>query len=266
MFKKIIINADDLGLSPAVNQAIFQLAEKERISSASFMSYGDIEHIQLIQLIKYIEIGLHLDFTALSLSRRMPSISGSLKEILIKSYLRRFSVKDIQNEIHRQLDLFETKINQTPAFIDGHQHVHQLPQIRDIVIQTIQSRYDGNIAVRITQPIQFNLKSWIIYALGGYQLKRMAIKNQIITNFSFGGVYGFNRNQNQIEEMWKKWFQKSAFNGGVIMCHPAVKDVDWQDEIQSAREIEFEWLNSSQFMDLLSKQNIKLQSWQSLIV
>ena len=41
--KQITLNVDDLGLAPAVNQAVLRLAEMGRIQSASFMSLGRID-------------------------------------------------------------------------------------------------------------------------------------------------------------------------------------------------------------------------------
>ena len=40
--KKLTLNIDDLGLSPAVNEAVCRLAEARRIHSASLMSLGEL--------------------------------------------------------------------------------------------------------------------------------------------------------------------------------------------------------------------------------
>ena len=48
------------------------------------------------------------------------------------------------------------------------------------------------------------------------------------------------------------------------MCHPAVPENgsnNWQDEIKAAREIEFNWMTSHEFEDLLHKYNVKLLRW-----
>ena len=80
--KQITLNVDDLGLAPAVNQAVLRLAEMGRIQSASFMSLGRIDADEVAQLRQYaVEIGLHLDFTGLAKQ-------GSLKQVMWRSWRR----------------------------------------------------------------------------------------------------------------------------------------------------------------------------------
>ena len=68
----IIINADDLGYSTTVNDAIFNLAKKNLITSASLMANGtDFDGAkQLIEHFPNLSIGVHLNLTEfISLSR-----------------------------------------------------------------------------------------------------------------------------------------------------------------------------------------------------
>ncbi|MCP2821003.1 ChbG/HpnK family deacetylase, partial [Salmonella enterica subsp. enterica serovar Typhimurium] len=69
--------------------------------------------------------GLHLDFTEFSPLRRglWPLIGASLAHRLDASALR--------DEIATQCALFEDATGRAPDYVDGHQHVHQLPQIRE---------------------------------------------------------------------------------------------------------------------------------------
>ena len=48
------------------------------------------------------------------------------------------------------------------------------------------------------------------------------------------------------------------------MCHPAIVDSGWQDDIKQAREREFEWLMSYQFEDLLVKNEVRLVNWSEI--
>ena len=48
--KKITLNVDDLGLAPAVNEAVCRLAEARRIQSTSLMSLGDLPREDLARL------------------------------------------------------------------------------------------------------------------------------------------------------------------------------------------------------------------------
>lgn len=254
--KSVIINVDDLGFSQAVNQAVIHLAEKKRIHATSFMSLGHIASEEVIALNSFnIDIGLHFDLTGLA------SV-GNLKEILLKAYLGKFKTLELQGVIHQQLDCFEKKIGKIPDFIDGHQHVHQFPQVREALLACVQQRYKQKIPIRNTKTYQTDLKAKIIYFLGGYALKRNLTQQQWPHNTAFSGIYGFNTDLSGLITLWDDWL-KNAPNDSVIMCHPAKKDPNWIDEIYAARCVEYEWLMSDEFLALWNKQQCQAQSWKS---
>ena len=96
--RAVIINVDDLGLSDAVNDAVLALPEARRISASSYMVGGRIAAADIRALETYhIDIGLHLDLTGIFPS----ALRGSLKSIIVASYLRKFDpaqVTDIINQ------------------------------------------------------------------------------------------------------------------------------------------------------------------------
>ena len=253
--KNIIVNVDDLGFSHAVNQAVIDLAEKQRIQATSFMSLGEI-HQDEVQALKElnIDIGLHFDLTGLA-------GVGTLKNILMKAYLRQFNHQELELIIHKQLDLFEAKIGCLPDFIDGHQHVHQFPLVRQVLLECIEQRYHKKIPLRNTQTYQTDLKAKIIYLLGGFALKNTLIHKQWPHNASFAGVYSFNKDFNGLSELWESWL-KDAPNHSVIMCHPARVDPNWNDDIYAARCVEYQWLMSDEFLELWNKYACQPQSWE----
>ena len=286
--RPIIINVDDLGLSTAVNDAVIHLAELGRIGASSYMVGGTITASDINQLKNFnVDVGLHLDLTGIFPS----ALRGSLKSIIVASYLRRFNSMQVTDIIKQQLDGFEDRFNHAPLFIDGHQHIHQFPIIRHCLIKELTNRYSneiskGALSARVTTPLIKDLKSWIIYALGGYGWRQSCEHNHIKTNDKFGGVYGFNADNQKLALLWEQWLQSSPRNVGLstkpltlnstlsttpvhlsptlIMCHPAVPENgsnNWQDEIKAAREIEFNWMTSHEFEDLLHKYNVKLLRW-----
>ena len=254
--KSLIINVDDLGLAPAINQAVIELAQLQRIHSTSFMSLGNIEPDDVKTLQKQsIEIGLHFDLTGLAQQ-------GSLKQIILRSWLRRWPKQQLTELIERQLDAFEDKIGTTPVFIDGHQHVHQFPQIREALISTIHRRYGYSIAWRNTQPLIRDAKSQIVYSMGGRFSQKLIQKSGLGSNAIFGGVYDFQANIDELSHFWTRWLSASPHQGTVIMCHPALPNYQWQDEIKTARELEWQLLSSDQFGQILQQFNIQGQSWR----
>ena len=269
--RSIIINADDLGLSTAVNDAVIHLAELGRIGASSYMVGGTITNSEIKQLKQLnVDVGLHLDLTGIFPS----SLRGSLKSIIVASYLRRFSPVQVTDIIKQQLDGFEDRFGHAPVFIDGHQHIHQFPVIRHCLIKELSNRYSneisqGTLSARVTTPLINDIKSWIIYTLGGYAWRKSCEHNNILTNDKFGGVYGFDADSQQLASLWQQWLKSAprsttCSSPTLIMCHPAVPENgrnNWQDEIKAAREIEFNWLTSNEFEDLLHKYNVKLLRW-----
>ena len=52
-------------------------------------------------------------------------------------------VAEIRAEIERQLDTFEKHLGFPPDHIDGHEHVHVLPGIRQSLFEVVSRRYPG---------------------------------------------------------------------------------------------------------------------------
>ena len=257
--KPVIINVDDLGLSEPVNEAVIRLAQMQRIQASSYMSHGSISADAVRELHNLnIDIGLHLDLTGFN-------CIGSLKHILLTSYLHLWPRTKIQNIINQQLNQFEDTIGQKPDFVDGHQHVHQLPVIRDILIRILQQRYHNTVAIRCTKPLQKNFKALLIYNLGGRALKKKLQKSHIAHNFAFGGVYDFNANVKELALKWKHWLGAIPYEGAVIMCHPALPSTMWHDEIKVAREREWQWLSSDAFSQCWQDMQCHATHWQTLI-
>lgn len=204
--RAIIINVDDLGLSNAVNEAVIHLAERGRIGASSYMAGGHITETDKRTLAELkVDIGLHLDLTGIFPS----TLRRSLKSLVISSYLRRLKPSQVTDIIKRQLDSFENTFGHAPIFIDGHQHIHQLPIIRQSLIKELSTRYNKDssqsVSARTTTPLVNDLKSWIIYGLGGHAWRKLCAENQIITNDYFGGVYGFDANFQALTELWENW-------------------------------------------------------------
>lgn len=204
--RAIIINVDDLGLSSAVNEAVIQLAERGRIGASSYMVGGHITDTDRRTLTDLnIDIGLHLDLTGIFPS----ALQGSLKLLMITSYLRRLNPTQVTDIINRQLDGFEDTFGRAPVFVDGHQHIHQFPIIRQRLIKELSIRYGEDsrnpICARVTTPLVNDLKSWIIYGLGGPAWRKLCAENHITTNDYFGGVYDFDANFQKLAALWESW-------------------------------------------------------------
>jgi predicted glycoside hydrolase/deacetylase ChbG (UPF0249 family) len=95
--KKLIINCDDFGQSPAMNRAIMHLLEEKKVSSATIMAPapGFREAAEWCKRSGQSNIGLHLTFTSEFDALRFPSLTGHA------------SLHDDSGHMHKTVDEFE---------------------------------------------------------------------------------------------------------------------------------------------------------------
>ena len=81
------------------------------------------------------EAGLHFNLSegaplSADLRDRWPVLPG-LAQLLALALVRRLPLAAIGAEFRAQVDAFAEGLGRAPAFIDGHQHVHALPGVRE---------------------------------------------------------------------------------------------------------------------------------------
>lgn len=157
---KLILVADDYALTGGVSEGIRALAAERRISATSVMTAS--RHVSghaqsLVKLRDRIAIGLHFDLTLLAPLGSMPKLApgGKAPDIATltrRALLRQIDAQEVAHELERQLDTFEAVVGFAPDHVDGHQHVHALPVIRDAVLAVLARRYRGPIKPLLRDP------------------------------------------------------------------------------------------------------------------
>jgi predicted glycoside hydrolase/deacetylase ChbG (UPF0249 family) len=156
MAKELIITADDFGLGSGVNRAVADAFAANTLSSASLMTTapGFEEAVNITRDSPGLDIGLHFVLAwgkPLSLASDIPSLldrSGGFLpryQLLVRGITGRLRHSDIARELEAQLSMLHDA-NIKPSFINGDQHVHILPIVRDVVVEAA-SRY--GLALRI---------------------------------------------------------------------------------------------------------------------
>ena len=195
-----------------------------------------------------IAAGLHLSLTEPGASR-MTALP--LQEVIGRSLLRHWNKGELHKEIELQLDAFETHMQRPPSHVDGHQHIHALPQIREVLLDILVKRYPN------TPPVLRStfagagaclgadaFKGKVIQALGARGLKQLATKLGLPTTYSLLGVYGFKGDASTFLLLMTGWMS-CARHDDLIMCHPAL-GADPSDGLSAQRQIEFQVLSSAQ--------------------
>lgn len=243
--KTLTLCADDAGLDPAVNEAILALAQAGRLQATSVLVDAPYA-TAFAQAVKPpgLAIGLHLNFTEAAPGAK----TYGLKNLIARAYMRVLDTQEIAASIAHQLDRFESLFGRAPDFIDGHQHVHQLPVIRTALLNSMR-RYENQSPkrwLRSTVPPRFlDAKAAIIERLGGRWLAREASQRGWPMNSAFAGVTDFAATESAALAQFCKWIDALP-SGGLIMCHPATRALE-QDAIAQARSIDWQVLSSDAF-------------------
>jgi predicted glycoside hydrolase/deacetylase ChbG (UPF0249 family) len=253
--KRIVVCADDFGLTFGASQSIIALAERAAISAASCVvdgPYAACHAPALLSSLQNCSIGLHLNLT----ENPHLHLNAGIRTWLLRSFvLRSIERHELEREIARQLDVFETLFGRGPAFVDGHEHVHQFPCVRDALLNVLCARYGREIAIRITVPTaNRSMKAALIAALGGRSMQAKLKAEGFTANSDFAGVYDL-VTQDTFERRISGWLRSLA-DGGLIMCHPEVPATSAQPE--SARNAEHRYLSSPAWSSLRKQMEVQL--------
>lgn len=240
--KRIAICIDDYGGHPAVDNAILELAAKRRVTATSCAVGGpawrhDAPRLKELFDAGVVDAGLHVDLTEFPLDDDLCQPVGMWMRDTI---LRLVDRERVRREIGAQLDAFEDAMRRAPSHVDGHQHVHQFPVIRDVLVEELVSRYPaGNRPwLRSTKgAARWRLKGRMIEAMGSHALARLARKHGFAQNASLLGVYDFRGGPQRFRRLLREWLS-SARDGDLLMCHVATGIVPG-DEIAQARVDEY---------------------------
>jgi predicted glycoside hydrolase/deacetylase ChbG (UPF0249 family) len=139
---KFALCADDYALTEGVSRGMLALVDARRLTAVSAMSSAPAWPELAPELgarRKIVAIGLHLDLTQRPFAgKRRPFGRG---ELIAGSLSGRLDAAGIAAEFERQLDLFETALGARPDHVDGHHHVHGLPQVRAALASVLKRRY-----------------------------------------------------------------------------------------------------------------------------
>lgn len=280
-----VLCADDYGLAPGLGTAIRHLLSLKRLSATSCMTAGPFwphEAERLKPLVPDADIGLHLTLTDQPPLAPMPNLApeGRLPSILrlirlaYTGALARPAVRaEIAAELTRQLDRFEAGLGRAPDYLDGHQHVHQLPIVRDVTIELFRTRVaprvkSGRAYVRYcTEPLgAIRRRGFLSEALGisligrGFEQRARALG--IPGNRRFAGIHDF-KGQRPYASLFDSFIEHAA-PGLLVMCHPGLADPELAavDPVTTQREEEYRYLLSDAFPIALQKNRVAVARFE----
>ncbi|MEO6984763.1 MAG: ChbG/HpnK family deacetylase [Paralcaligenes sp.] len=260
--KKIIICADDFGMNSSIDAAVLHLAELGRLNATSCLVEGPAFEADAAALKNSgLQMGLHLNFTE---SMGQPGWYRPVSQLIVQAWLRRLDTNLLRGQIVRQLDRFEQTLAQAPDFVDGHQHVHQFPQIRETLLAELERRYAQRrpwlrstcTRLRSGMPVALQVKAKIIELLGAHRFARLAGRYGFVFNSGFLGAYDFRGGEAAYQNLLSRWLAQ-ARAGDVLMCHPALQLVSG-DGLGAQRVAEYRVLAGDQAGVWMTERDLTL--------
>jgi hopanoid biosynthesis associated protein HpnK len=276
--KQLIVNADDLGLTPGVNRGILRAFQDGIVTSASLLVTGSAfeQAVALARQNAELDVGLHLTLveeravlerellpSLVDETGRFPRTSG---EFFRRAFVGRISWDEVEREIAAQIARFQ-KTGLRLSHIDSHQHLHMFPPIFQIV-RRLTSRMDhvwirnsagpwrkspGVLMGRWAQQLGLNLTCLSARSLRGPPPPRTP-----------DGMYGFDVSGCLTLSALELTLCKIPDGLYELICHPGEDDVDtrtryshwgyrWAEELKA--------LTAPQTQVVLKEQGIALTSF-----
>jgi predicted glycoside hydrolase/deacetylase ChbG (UPF0249 family) len=293
--RRLIVNADDFGLTAGVNRAIIEGNRSGIVTSATIMANAPAyaEAGALARAATTLHTGCHvvlIDGQPIT-SGAQTLINGafdenttgktsrfrsSLKEFARAAVGRKLSAAEIQKEAEAQIARIQSA-GITVTHVDSHKHTHMFPQVLRPVLRA--ARASGVKAVR--NPFE-PVRAWPIAGMLGapgmwlrcagvmsFQLfarefsKAVREEGMYTTDGTVGIAATGMLNQKTLSAILM------ALPEGTweLVCHPGYSDDDLRaagTRLLKSREVELDTLTSPETKRLLGRQNIQLISYADL--
>lgn len=250
----IILCADDFAISAGVTAGIEELAAADHLSATSAivtLPRWRQDAPRLADLAGRIAIGLHINLTLARPLGPMPKLAPDghlprLSQLVRHAMLGRMDRAEIAAEVTRQIESFRRDAGRDPDFIDGHQHAHTLPGVRDGVLDALHQAFPGakplvrdpaDQRARILARRASTGKALLISLLASGFGARLG-KAGFPTNQGFSGVSAFDRAVPFADELGR--FMSHPGPRHLVMCHPGRADPELAalDPVTARREEE----------------------------
>ncbi len=276
--KKLIVNADDLGLTTGVNRGVLRAFQDGIVTSASLLVTGSAfdDAVALARRNPELDVGLHLALveeqailgrevlpTLVDASGRLPRTSG---EFLRRALLARISWDEVEREIAAQIARFQNT-GLRLSHLDSHQHLHMFPPVFQIV-RRLMLRMDNvwirNPAGPWRKSASVRMGRWVqrlglnLICLSARALHRTPLPQML------DGTYGFEVSGCLTRSALEQILRKIPDGVYELICHPGEDDAEtrrryshwgyrWAEELEA--------LTAPETRVVLKEQGIALTSF-----
>ena len=289
--RRLIVNADDFGLTSGVNRAIVEAHNKGIVTSSTLMANfpAFTEAAGIARETPTLSVGCHVvlvDGGPVSSPEKVPSLlSRNGATNLFRRNLAPFALagvqgklleKDVLTEVGAQIEKLQAA-GVVVSHVDSHKHTHIIPAIfkpllavaRDLGVRAVRNPF-GPIKTMAYAHLVRRPKLWTRYTQFGilrrfeHQFRNEVQRHGMITpDGSFGIVVTGALTQTLFDAVigcipegtWE------------FVCHPGYSDADLEKistRLRSSRDMELKILTSQASRDSLKRHGIELISYRSI--
>lgn len=287
--KQLIVNADDFGLTEDVNRGIIVAHRDGILTSTSLLANGSAFQQAVTSSRKFVQlsVGVHLNLSQgnpVSPANRIPSLvnkQGELHlgplDLWMRFLTKRLSLENIHTECRAQiLKVIEAGI--APTHLDGHLHVHLLPQLSPVLIRLAREFGIRHIRcptedLAITLPLVWRIngnslaalkRSAVAYGVSSFaeRLREYLLAVGITCPNAFLGLAhtGF-LDTNALKVL----IAKVPDGTTELMCHPGCDSSELKSfggSLTREREVELLALTALEIKDLVGNLGIRLVNFK----
>ncbi len=289
--KKLIINADDFGLSRGINRGIIELFKKGALTSTSLLVNmpGFDDAVSLIKENQSLGAGIHINVIRgkpVSPVKKVGSLCesgffrGSIFSLLGLPYTHKKGLDEFGRECRAQIEkAVSSGIHIT--HVDSEKHIHIIKPFFKILLKIAQEY--GISKIRCINEIPyfshhiFNFPYFFNKQLyTALYLSFCSIENkQLLDTHNFNSpdyFYGISATGNMTLENYTRVLSNLKKGTTEIMCHPGYIDNEWKSYplnrekyyINSRRQKELSILLSPKIKELFKQHGISLMSYREL--
>ena len=286
--KRLIVNADDFGLTPGVNRAIVECHQAGIVTSATLMANSAAfdDAVRLAKENPTLSVGCHVTLMdgepllpqgeVASLLRDGREFHRTITDFAPRALLGRFRASEIEAEATAQFQRIQNA-GITLTHFDAHKHAHMFPSVAEPLLRAAQKC--GVPAVRnpFENPVplpystlfgsKFRVRWAEVVALRQFQsqFERIAHRYGIhTTTGSIGIVATGVLDSAVILEM----LQRLEDGTWELVCHPGYNDgtlADVRTKLRASRDTERKALTDRAVRQRLEQLGIELISFRALV-
>jgi hopanoid biosynthesis associated protein HpnK len=284
--RRLIVNADDFGLTAGVNRAIAESNRAGVVTSTTLMANAQASEaaIDLAKAQPSLKTGCHVVLIdGVPLAENLPSLTNgslrfriSLKQFAIAAVRKQIAAEEIEREVEAQIHQIQSR-GITLTHVDSHKHTHMFPHVLRPLLRAAKAC--GVRAVRNPFEPTHSWPTGMVLSTPGIWLRSVGVMGfQMFASafrralneegmVSTDGTVGIAVTGLLDQQKLLRILEALPEGTWELVCHPGYSDADLQaagTRLTQSRELELSALTSADTKKALARYQIELISYADL--